>query len=171
MKITRSINELLGLHNVLNELSRRKVPFSIALAKNIKVLKPVLEEFEKGKQEFIEENAMLDEDGKILGKLQEAVEGTEPVRIANPQTFQDIEWKSEGALEKVLEELNNMGRSVSDIFIYPIDADREYFDSLTKSKIKIRDYIDREIEASMVLYLDDLGLFKNLYEVEVEEAK
>jgi len=171
MKIEKSVNELLGLHNVLNELSRRKVPFSIALAKNIKIIKPVFEEFEKEKKELIEINAVLDESGKPLGKLLPAVkEGEEQTeRIPNPAQFDQIEWTEEDSMQTVLSTLNKMGEEVKETIIYPIDVNREYFDSTSRMKQTIRDFIDRELEANMVLYLDSMGMLKNMYEEDDSE--
>lgn len=176
MKIEKSVNELLGLHNVLNEVSKRKVPFSIALAKNIKVLKPLLEKFEEDKQAFIEDHALLNEEGTVLGKLKpvEVPDGEEAPpaeRIENPQTFQDIDWKEENGLEIVLDKLNKMGSELTEVIIYPVDVDREYYDSQMRTKLKIRDFVDREIEASMVLYLDTMGFFKNLYTEDEDELE
>jgi len=168
MKIEKSVNDLLGLHNILNELSKRKVPFSIALAKNIKVLKPTFEKFEDDKKELIDKSALTDENGTILGKFVQAGEGEEQVRIENPQQFDQIDWVEEDGLNKVLAALNTLGVETVEAVIYPIDVNREYFDSTSRQKETIRNYVDRELEASMVLYLDGMGMFKNLYDEDEE---
>ena len=171
MKIEKTVNDLLGLNSVLNELSRRKVPFGITLAKNLKVLKVIAEEFDNSKKDLITELALLDENGNVLGKVIPGKEGEEsPGRVENPQTFDQIDWVEKDGMAKILKQLNDLQIIKREIVVYPIDVDREYFNTSTRQKSTIREFVEQELEASMILFLDEMSMFKNLYEDEECES-
>lgn len=172
MKIEKTVNELLALNSVMNEMSRRKVPFGITLAKNLKILKIISDEFDALKKELVDGNALLDENGIVLGKIiPPAKEGEEsPGRVQNPQTFDQIDWANEGGMQTVLTKLNTLGENKREIILYPIDVERTYFDTNIRQKVKVREYIDKELESSLILYLDEMEMLKNLYVDDDDES-
>ena len=82
--------------------------------------------------------------------------------------FALIEWNKKGGMAKMLEKLNEFGSVNKEVIIYQIDLNREYFNNTTRQKSTIREYVDQEIESSMILFLDEMGLLKNLYDEEEE---
>lgn len=164
MKVNKSYNELISLSNVLNSLSQQKAPFSIAIAKNIQQLKPILEDFEAKRKDIIDKYALVDEEGTILGVYKTNEETGEKERVKEPKTFNEIEWQDGVTLNDVLTDIDNLTKDTVEVVLYPIDVSMKYFDKEAKERLAIREYIDKEVEAELVLFLDNMGLLENLFE-------
>jgi len=161
MKITKTYGELIALNNVFNTLSQRKAPFSIIIAKNIQQLKEIMSEYDEKRKDIIDKNALVDDEGNILGIYVENDKG-EKERVKEPKTFNDIEWQDGVTLESVLGEIDELTKEEKEVVLYPINCDLKYFDKDAKERLSIREYIDKEVEADVILFLDDMSLLEKL---------
>ena len=107
--------------------------------------------------------ALLLEDGKILGIMRDVPvkEGEEPrqERITEPKRIDETEWTDRTEFEKELTALNEQN---SDFELAPVDVATVYYNAQANRDMTIKEFVDTNMEPSLVLYLSDYGFFKNL---------
>jgi len=167
----KTYNEVLALSNTLNAVSRQKTPFSVGLAKNLKITEAVLNEYNVKREEVVDKFVKRDEAGNILGVEKEVknaegivvmVEGTETPqmeRIKNPQRIDETEWIDRAEFEKELIALNS---TKVELDLKPIDVKKKYLDLNTGKDLTIEDYLDTNFEAGLLIFLTGYGFFTGL---------
>lgn len=159
----KTYNDIIGLNNTMAGMSRERWPFGMILAKNIKIMDKIIMEYNEKREKVIDLYAKRDEEGKILGVLRPlpAAEGVEPImeRVKEPTRIDDTEWTDRAALDGALAELN---KQMTEIELIPVDVETPYFNMQANRDMKISQYLDANMEPSLVLYLEDYGFFKGL---------
>lgn len=165
----KTYNEIISLNGTLAGMSRDRWPFGIILAKDIKIMDKVIMEYNEKRQAIIDKYVMRDEAGEILGVFrpvnpdQELKEGEEHIveRIKNPRRIDETEWIDRAAFEKELAELNEQN---AELELVPVDLDTVFFNMQANRDMKIREFVDSNMEPSLVLFLSDYGFWKNFEE-------
>lgn len=159
----KTYNEIISLNNTLAGMSRDRWPFGITLAKNIKTMDRVITSYNELREVIIDKFAKRDEDGKILGIMQDVPvkEGEEPrqERIAEPKRIDETEWTDRAEFETELTALNEQE---SEFELTPVDVATVYYNGQANRDMTIKEFVDTNMEPSLVLYLSDYGFFKNL---------
>lgn len=179
----KTFNEILALNNTLSALSQQRHPFSVGLAKDIKIIEKTLETYNKDREALVDKYAKRDESSKLLGILKpidpakkkeqakrqlevpnEEVEVDASVpegmeRVVDPKLIDEIEWEDK---EKFLEELKVLNEGKIDIILFPIDVTKKFLHTQTGKELTIEDYVNTQLEAGLVLFLSDFGFFANL---------
>lgn len=165
----KTYNEIISLNGTFAGMSRDRWPFGIILAKDIKIMDKVIMEYNEKRQAIIDKYVMRDEAGEILGVFrpvnpdQELKEGEEQMveRIKNPRRIDETEWIDRAAFEKELAELNEQN---AELELVPVDLDTVFFNMQANRDMKIREFVDSNMEPSLVLFLSDYGFWKNFEE-------
>jgi len=144
--------QILNLSNVLKHFADQKVPFSIILTKNSKKVDEIIKEYDEKRLDIINKFAVLDENGSFIG-----VEQADGTRKENPQTLDDIEIEDREGLVKAL---NDLDREQVDFTVEKIDLTKTYFDSEMKEKRTVEDFVNTNIEASVLNIMIELGLIE-----------
>jgi hypothetical protein len=165
----KTYNEIISLNGTLAGMSRDRWPFGIILAKDIKIMDKVIMEYNEKRQAIIDKYVMRDEAGEILGVRRpvqpehELAEGetVQMERVKNPRRIDETEWIDRAAFEKELAELNEQN---AELELVPVDLDTVFFNMQANRDMKIREFIDSNMEPSLVLFLSDYGFWKNFDE-------
>jgi hypothetical protein len=165
----KTYNEIISLNGTLAGMSRDRWPFGIILAKDIKIMDKVIMEYNEKRQAIIDKYVMRDEAGEILGVMRpvqpehELAEGetVQMERVKNPRRIDETEWIDRAAFEKELAELNEQN---AELELVPVDLDTVFFNMQANRDMKIREFIDSNMEPSLVLFLSDYGFWKNFDE-------
>ena len=159
----KTYNDIIGLNNTLAGMSRERWPFGITLAKNIKLMDKIVLAYNDKRQAAIDQFVKRDENGEILGVLRDVPvkEGEQPrqERIKNPRRIDETEWSDREGFDKALAELN--GEKVN-LELIPVDVNAVYFNVQANRDMTVQQYIDANMEPSLMLYLMDFGFFQNL---------
>lgn len=159
----KNYNDVIGLNNTLAGMSRDRWPFGISLAANIRMMDKIINEYNDKRQVIIDKFVKRDENGEILGIMRDVPvkEGEAQIqeRIKNPRRIDETEWTDREGFDKALAELN---KETVKIELTPVDVDTIYFNMQANKDMTIRQFIDANMEPSLVLYLLDFGFFKNL---------
>ena len=167
----KTYNEVLALSNTLNAVSRNKIPFSVGLAKNLKHVETILNDYNVKREEVVDKFVKRDAEGNILGVEREVkdkagnvlfVEGTETPqmeRVQKPQRIDETEWNDREAFEKELIALN---ATTVELDLKPIDVKKKYLDLNTGKDLAIEDYLDTNFEPSLLIFLSNYGFFSGL---------
>ncbi len=159
----KTYNDIIGLNNTLAGMSRERWPFGIILAKDIKIMDKIVLAYNEERQAAIDKFVKRDENGEILGVLRDVPvkEGEEPrqERVKNPRRIDETEWNDREGFDKALAELN--GKKVN-LELIPVDVNTVYFNVQANRDMTIGQYIDSNMEPSLMLYLMDFGFFQNL---------
>jgi hypothetical protein len=159
----KTYNDIIGLNNTLAGMSRERWPFGIILAKDIKLMDKIVLEYNELRQAAIDKFVKRDENGEILGVMRDVPvkEGEAPrqERVKNPRRIDETEWNDREGFDKALAELN--GKKVN-LELIPVDVNTVYFNVQANRDMTIGQYIDSNMEPSLMLYLMDFGFFQNL---------
>ena len=162
-------NDIISLNGTLAGMSRERWPFGTILAKNIKIMDKVIMDYNEKRQAIIDKYVMRDEAGEILGVFrpvnpdQVLKEGEERMveRIKNPRRIDETEWTDREAFDKELAELNE---SMTELELVPVDLNTVFFNMQANRDMKISEFIDANMEPSLMLFLSDYGFWKNFEE-------
>ena len=166
----KTYNEVMAISNTLNAVSRQKTPFSVGIARNLKVLEPLIADYNVKREEIVDKYVKRDEEGNILGvKKPKVDEAGKPVlddqqvqiieRVKEPQRIDETEWNDQDAFEKELKVLNEI---TIDLELKSIDVTKKYLDLATGKEITIEEYLDINFEAGLIIFLNDNGFFSGL---------
>ena len=159
----KNYNEVIGLNNTFAGMSRDRWPFGITLAQNIKAMDKIINEYNGMRQAAIDKFVKRDENGEILGVLRDVLvnEGEAPrqERVKNPRRIDETEWNDREGFDKALAELNEQKVNLE---LIPVDVNTVYFNIQANRDMTIKQFIDSNMEPSLMLYLMDFGFFKNL---------
>ena len=159
----KTYNDAIGFNNTLAGMARERWPFGISLAKDIKIMDKLIIAYNELREAVVNKYAKRNEDGEILGIWRDlpAKEGEEPKkeRVVKPTRIDETEWTDKAAFEKELTELN---AQKVDFVLSPVDVNTVYYNQHANKEMTILQYIDANMEPSLVLYLSDFEFFKNL---------
>jgi hypothetical protein len=163
MNITN--NELIALHQTLLSLSRQKLPFNVAIAKNLQAVEKHINEYSDKRSKLVEAHAKTDELGKLLGVMK-PVKGdqTDPPtmeRVKDPQVIDDIEWDNK---EKFMEELTAFNSEEVELTLTGVSVKKKFFHMQHGRDFTIEEYLNSAMEPGMILYLDKMGVLLDLNE-------
>lgn len=99
--------DLGGLHTVLTNLSKEKLPIKFAVARNLKTVSDALDGFVAEKTKLHEDNVMVSEEGEMILK-EEVKEHLDKVQAIPYNWF---EYKSDKARDKFFSELEKLSTS------------------------------------------------------------
>jgi len=140
---------LVELDAVISSFSGKKVPFSMSIAKNAKIVKSYIDAYNEDRLAIINKFAMTTSDGSYLGVERDGV------RVQEPNNLNDIMFTDRDALMVELVALDNARIGVC---LSVIDINKEYFDSSALKMMTISEFIDANIEPNLVSSMDSLGL-------------
>lgn len=144
--------EILSVSKFLDTFKDKKVPFSICIAKNIKKISEVVSDYNEKRFELIQKYATVDENGNLLGKI-----GEDGKRIENPQTFDQLEVED---INLLISEINKLDFTDVDFELEPIDMNKVYYDTELNEKSTVENYIDSNIEPSVINAMAQIGLIE-----------
>ena len=159
----KSYTDVISLNNTLAGMSRDRWPFGVTLAKNIKLMDKLITEYNEKREEIINKYAKRDDAGALLGILRavEVAEGEEPrtERVQNPTRIDETEWTDRATFDAEVFELN---KQEVEIELSPVDVATTYYNMQANRDMTILQFVDANMEPSLVLYLSDYGFFKNI---------
>jgi len=149
MKVTNK--QILEISNILYSFSEKKIPFSLVITKNIKIIDDLIKSYNDVRVDIIDKYAQTKDDGTYLGRINPDTN----IRIESPKTVNEIEINDLAALYKELEQNDS---NVVDIELFPIDMDKLYFDSSLNEKRTISDFLDISVEPILIAKLVEYKL-------------
>jgi len=145
--------QLVNLSNILFSFADKKVPFSLAISRNTKIVNLLIEDYNSRRIDIINEHAILKEDGTYLGLIKPDAENEE--RYENPQNLMEMEIENRTELFEKLKELDNVSQEVN---LIKIDMSKVYYDSVLKEKSTVEDYINTNVESNLITLLSEFNL-------------
>jgi hypothetical protein len=118
MKVTN--RQILEISNILYSFSEKKIPFSLVITKNIKIIDDLIKSYNDTRVDIIDKYAQTKDDGTYLGRINPDTN----IRIESPKTVNEIEINDLSALYKELEQNDS---NLVDIELFPIDMDKLYY--------------------------------------------
>lgn len=145
MKIKR--NQIVEINQVLDILSNVKNPFSVMIAKNKKLITPLLESYMEDRNIIVDKYATKNENGEYVGRMNK----DEETRIQNPTRFVDMDISN---LEDLIKAVKIFDETEIEMHLESIPKDKEYWDSRCSKMLPILSFIDSEIDSNVVILMD-----------------
>ena len=166
----KTYNEVLAINNTLNAVSRNKTPFSIGIARNLKILETALADYNTSREDLVDKYVVRDSEGNIMGvekqKLDEKGKvvldkDNKPVmeRVEKPQRIDETEWTDSEQFQAELTVLND---TKVDLKLIAIDVKKKYIDLATNKEMTIEQFLDVNFEAGLIIFLVDNGFLTGL---------
>lgn len=142
--------ELFLFEAELNKLSGKQLPISLELAKNLKKVKKLKEDYFKKLEELNEKYAIKNEKGEYIDKDGNPTTDSLKMKMTDSEAFGEA-FKELLSLDVELE-------------LVTVKGSKKMYDSESKTDIEITKYLSKVLTGNELLFLDTYGLVEDILE-------